>query len=174
MQSAKFVGLDTFFVAAQTAARASCTYLEACPGQPLVECCMITSEQALRLALEYASSFATLLSDGAHLAWLTSEAQFTKLFCERLLPCLKPELPSCARVLAAWRDLERSGLRNLRGREEIYELSDRITEMHLIAQAAKDARVPLRSCALPACGACEAHVAHFKKCGACGQVVYCS
>ena len=32
----------------------------------------------------------------------------------------------------------------------------------------------LRSCALPCCGATEAHVSHFSKCAACQGVVYCS
>ena len=31
----------------------------------------------------------------------------------------------------------------------------------------------LRSCALPGCGAMEAHPAHFKSCAACRMVVYC-
>ena len=42
------------------------------------------------------------------------------------------------------------------------------------AQAAQNKGAPLRACALPSCGAREAHVAHFKKCSACSQVVYCS
>jgi hypothetical protein len=32
----------------------------------------------------------------------------------------------------------------------------------------------LRTCALPGCGAKEAHPAHFKSCAACRGVVYCS
>ena len=31
----------------------------------------------------------------------------------------------------------------------------------------------LRTCALPGCGAKEAHPAHFKSCAACRTVVYC-
>jgi len=42
------------------------------------------------------------------------------------------------------------------------------------AQAAASAPELLRSCALASCGAKEAHVSHFSKCGACKTVVYCS
>jgi hypothetical protein len=38
------------------------------------------------------------------------------------------------------------------------------------AAAASERRV----CALPSCGAREAHVSHFKLCAACKTVVYCS
>lgn len=39
--------------------------------------------------------------------------------------------------------------------------------------AADVARHGLRTCALPACDALEAHPGHFKKCGACKTVAYC-
>jgi len=42
------------------------------------------------------------------------------------------------------------------------------------AQSAASAPELRRNCALASCGAKEAHVSHFSKCGACKMVVYCS
>ena len=78
---------------------------------------------------------------------------------------------------APWRRLQRSGVLetgDLTGDaidEELYELMD---ENDKIVAARIAAQGGLRACALPSCGAREAHAAHFKKCGACGIVVYCS
>ena len=50
------------------------------------------------------------------------------------------------------------------------------SKQQAIHQAAieKSLNVPgLRRCALPGCGAREAHPAHFKSCAACRTVVYC-
>ena len=85
-----------------------------------------------------------------------------------------PHVPGGVRVLAAWHDLERSGKLNELQDKELCESIRRTHQQVVNAQAAKDARVPLRTCALPSCSAREAHVAHFKKCGGCRAVIYCS
>jgi hypothetical protein len=41
------------------------------------------------------------------------------------------------------------------------------------ARSAAAAAGKLRSCALVSCGVTEAHVSHFKACGACKTVAYC-
>ena len=44
----------------------------------------------------------------------------------------------------------------------------------LFAAVQKSLSAPgLRSCALPGCGAREAHPTHFKSCAACRTIVYC-
>ena len=103
-----------------------------------------------------------------------NEQLFLVSFRERLLPILNPEEPRFAPLLAAWRDLEQRGMLHLFQVEQTRELQERFTKSFIDAQAAKDAGVPLRACALPACGAREAHVMLFKKCSACGSVFYCS
>ncbi len=50
----------------------------------------------------------------------------------------------------------------------------RITEEVSAAGASAAAAPERRACALPSCGAREAHVSHFKLCSACKTVVYCS
>ena len=95
-------------------------------------------------------------------------------FRQVLLPYLKPDEPRSARLLTAWRSLQQCGLLQELEVEQAGECCERTYKSLAAAQAAKEAGVPLRVCALPSCGAREAHVAHFKNCGACGGVVYCS
>ena len=74
---------------------------------------------------------------------------------------------------SAWQRLQRSGVLQAR------RIEDRIRESTPVAHAMaaavlKSMAAPdLRSCALPGCGAKEAHPAHFKSCAACRTVVYC-
>ena len=77
---------------------------------------------------------------------------------------------------------ETEALRRLLARHPM-RTTQTIAEMHnnrawlegVAAHAADDvARHGLRLCALPGCGAREAHPKHFKLCGRCRRVVYCS
>ncbi len=76
----------------------------------------------------------------------------------------------------AWHALERSGVLRERGLigDEAWEAVDNSTlSMHVRGIAARTAP-GLRSCALARCASREAHPAHFKRCGGCSTVVYCS
>ena len=56
--------------------------------------------------------------------------------------------------------------------EGIAELAPK--KQAFLAAVQKSLTAPgLRSCALPGCGAKEAHPAHFKSCAACRTVAYC-
>ena len=73
----------------------------------------------------------------------------------------------------AWQRLQRSGVLQARRIEENLRLQE--AEQHALSTAIqKSLTAPdLRRCALPGCGAHEAHPAHFKSCAACRAVVYC-
>jgi hypothetical protein len=79
-----------------------------------------------------------------------------------------------AQLLAAWGRVERSGVLQARNITQAVAVStrndERVTSMAATAVAAKG----LRHCALGSCGARELHASHFKLCGACKTVVYCS
>ena len=171
----QYVGVEAYFAAAHTAV-STLNLLEYMRLQhdPLTAICLTFIEHALQFASQPDESL--LHSDQTQGTLLTSmESFFLHSFLTTLLPSLKPEAPGCAGVLAAWHDLARNGplLHYLLG-EEMRADVDRHDISYASVQAAKDARKPLRTCALPACGAREAHVAHFKKCSACSSVVYCS
>ena len=76
-------------------------------------------------------------------------------------------------LAGAWERLERSGvLQARRIQERIQFDAPRQQAFHTAVK--KSLTAPdRRSCALPGCGAKEAHPAHFKSCAACRTVVYC-
>jgi hypothetical protein len=80
----------------------------------------------------------------------------------------------CARILAAWRRLQSSGVlqrRNiLQGMNGIIMAHDTHAAATAVATAAARG---LRVCALHTCGAQEVHASQFKRCAACLSVVYC-
>ena len=72
-----------------------------------------------------------------------------------------------------WQRLQRSGVLEVRGIEKLNE-SMMPTQRAFGAIVHKSLYAPgLRRCALPGCGAKEAHPTHFKSCAACRTVVYC-
>ena len=76
-------------------------------------------------------------------------------------------------LAGAWQRLQRSGVLQARRIEEKIAAHE---PDHLAQRAAiqKSLTSPgLRPCALPGCGAREAHPTHFKSCAACRTVVYC-
>jgi hypothetical protein len=78
-----------------------------------------------------------------------------------------------ARILAAWRRLQSSGVLQRRG---ILQGVSFVTahNTHVTATAAATAAARgLHFCALPTCGAQEVHASQFKRCSACSGVVYC-
>ena len=92
--------------------------------------------------------------------------------------------PSCAAQLQkigdAWARVQASGV--LRRRCLNYAGADGAALVKVQAEEnkrnfkavdAREARRGLRSCGLTSCGAKEAHVDHFKRCGACRAAVYC-
>jgi hypothetical protein len=80
-----------------------------------------------------------------------------------------------ARLIAAWRQLQRSGmLEQRRLLTDGVGVTTRISKDVSAARASAAAAPERRACALPSCGAREAHVSHFKLCSACKTVCYCS
>jgi len=74
--------------------------------------------------------------------------------------------------------LQQSGVLETRGITDEIQRDEQINtnrdEQHAVAVRAAMAAHGLRSCALPGCGAKEAHLRHYKRCSACQAVVYCS
>ena len=76
-------------------------------------------------------------------------------------------------IASAWQQLQRSGVLQTRRIEEAIQcILHTETAYHAAIQSSLNAP-DLRSCALPGCGAKEAHPTHFKSCAACRTVVYC-
>ena len=169
-QNGKSVGIAAYFAAARTAVVAShfSQALQPVPEDPLLGCCLNFFEHGLLLTLRQYSPVKLNVSIP------NAVMLFLDTFRNIMLPGWKPVEPRCARLLMAWRRLELSGLLQILRVEETRESCESVIQSLADVQAAKDAGVPLRTCALPACGAREAHVGHFKRCGACGGVFYCS
>ncbi len=70
--------------------------------------------------------------------------------------------------------MERSGVMQQRRMEQGMASNRQQTADACAAAATSAAARGLRRCALPSCGAREAHVSHYKLCAACQTVVYCS
>jgi hypothetical protein len=79
-----------------------------------------------------------------------------------------------AQLLAARGRVERSGVLHARNIAQAAALMARNDERVAAVTAAALAAKGLRFCALDSCGAREVHVSHFKLCGTCKAVVYCS
>ena len=79
-------------------------------------------------------------------------------------------------ILTAWARLRNSGVLESRGILNAVSSSRTTASLraHTAAVQAAMEAPNLRTCALAACGAKEAHPAHYKRCAACGGVVYCS
>ena len=169
LRDAHCVGVKAYFAVARDALFVMYTgrIVGLVPDELLLGRCLGFVEHALLLMLCDPGEFNVV-----HIA--APLQLFLDAFRKCLLPFLKPEEPRCARILAAWRDVEQNGLSQVLQVEHARELSGRINKSLADAQAAKEAGAPLRACALPSCGAREAHVAHFKKCSGCGGVYYCS
>ena len=169
---AQHVGVAAYFEAARVAVLASHSLLARRVGrdEPLLCRCLVAVARALLLTLGRKAALGAV-----HSLYMTSaEPLFLVEFRTRLLPDLNPEEPRCTRLLAEWHKLVQSGVLYELEIEQTCKQSGRAVKSFVEAQAAKDAAVPLRACALPSCGAREAHVFHFKKCSGCDQVVYCS
>ena len=76
-------------------------------------------------------------------------------------------------LAGAWERLQRSGV--LQARRIDTGIADVLAEQQALQAAIQSSMMApgLRTCALPGCGAKEAHPAHFKNCTACRAVVYC-
>jgi hypothetical protein len=86
-------------------------------------------------------------------------------------------MPRIGAVREAYGRLQRSGVleaRKLAGHSSAaFASCVKETEACWSAANERAAQRGLRACALPSCGAREAHVAHFKLCGRCSSVAYC-
>jgi hypothetical protein len=112
-----------------------------------------------------------------------AEAELTLPFEGRIVECLqglaeKPQLleqhsAAGARLLANWRRLLQSGVLQRRHMDVALECLAQERADVRSASAAAAAAPGLRTCALAACGAREAHPAHFKSCAACRVPAYC-
>jgi hypothetical protein len=76
-------------------------------------------------------------------------------------------------LLAPWRRLQESGVLRHRNVGAACAYTDAFRDARLSAADAAATAPERRACALPCCGAREAHVSHFKLCAACKTVVYC-
>jgi len=85
-----------------------------------------------------------------------------------------PSSGAGARVRDAWRRLERSGVLDSHKMDEALESMHSLSSRRKLAVQAAAVAAGLRTCALPGCGARERHPSHFKTCGACKTVAYCS
>jgi len=82
--------------------------------------------------------------------------------------------PETKQLCAAWQRMLGSGVLQARG---IDKGIDKTIKHHQRIRATADEDLAaglLQQCALAGCAAREAHVSHFKKCGACRTVCYCS
>ena len=106
------------------------------------------------------------------------EVAFTDMLHRSIFVTSPPEERLDARLVqqlaGAWHRLQRSGVLQTRHIEEAIQLlTARKQYPHLDAIKKSMSAPGLRSCALPGCGAKEAHSTHFKSCAACRTVVYC-
>ena len=76
-------------------------------------------------------------------------------------------------LAAALQQLERSGVVEARGIDNTIKIMKPAEQVFEATVQNSLNASGLRSCALPGCGAKEAHPAHFKSCAACRAVVYC-
>jgi hypothetical protein len=87
--------------------------------------------------------------------------------------CATSGSESHARILAAWRRLQSSGVLQRPGIQQGVSLV-MADDTRVAANAAATAAAQgLRVCALHTCGAQEVHASNFKRCSACSGVVYC-
>jgi hypothetical protein len=78
-----------------------------------------------------------------------------------------------ARILAAWRRLQSSGVLQRRGFLQAMRVASADISHAVATAAATAAARGLHFCALHTCGAQEVHASQFKRCAACLSVVYC-
>ena len=107
-------------------------------------------------------------------SWLSGEPTLV-----RQLRVLIPEVsdvnqPATKQLCAAWRRLLSTGVLRARGIDEGIDDSLQATARVRAAAEADLAAGRLQQCALAGCAAREAHASHFKRCGACRTVCYCS
>jgi hypothetical protein len=76
-------------------------------------------------------------------------------------------------LLGQWWHLQACGVLHQRHIAHIFARSDELGSAARMAAEAAASAPTLRGCALPSCGAREAHVSHFKLCAACKAVAYC-
>jgi hypothetical protein len=90
---------------------------------------------------------------------------------KRFLPTSSNEWQ--ARILAAWRRLQSSGVLQRRGILQGISVAEAYYTHATATAAATAAARGLHFCALHTCGAQEVHASLFKRCSACLSVVYC-
>jgi hypothetical protein len=127
----------------------------------------------------------TLMADAVEVFMLPRIAEaemvlvFEGHFVENMQPLMESPLllapygAAGTRLLGSWRRLLQSGVLQRRRTDAAQQ---RIAQQRAdvsSASAAAAAAPGLRSCALAACGAREAHPAHFKSCAACRVPAYC-
>jgi hypothetical protein len=78
-----------------------------------------------------------------------------------------------ARIFAAWRRLQSSGVLQRRGILHGASIAEADRARTNDTAAATAVARGLHFCALPSCGAQEVHASQFKRCSACLGVVYC-
>jgi hypothetical protein len=141
-------------------------------------CVSAMSDRGYELRMEHVCDALAFMAaprrSGAH-NWIGAEATFVTEVRDLVDSGSVPaDTALGARLIAAWRHLQHSGML-----EQRRLLTDGVgavarCEEEVMAAGASAAAAPeRRTCALPSCGAREAHVSHFKLCAACKTVVYC-
>jgi hypothetical protein len=87
--------------------------------------------------------------------------------------CFRATCEWQARILAAWRRLQSSGVLQRRGILQGMSVMKAHNTRATATAAATAAARGLRICAMHTCGAQEVHASQFKRCSACLSVVYC-
>jgi hypothetical protein len=103
-------------------------------------------------------------------AWLVGNAQ---LFIEEEQRFRATSSEWHARILAAWRRLQSSGVLQRRGILQGVSFNDAAVAHATATAGVTAAARGLHFCALPTCGAQEVHASQYKRCSACLSVVYC-
>jgi hypothetical protein len=166
-----YVGYDAYIITAGLALQlcADCTDVDAAQTLTLSE----ATAEACRVFVESAFDMIQLR---------TGDGSITEACLVRIAQEIMDEFRATecnqgnarARIVAAWRSLQSSGVLQRLGILEgvSFVMADH-TRATATAAATAAARGLLHFCALHSCGAQEVHASQFKRCSACLSVVYC-
>jgi hypothetical protein len=166
-----YVGYDAYIITAGLA-------LEVCAlATDLLSAQMLNMQEATAAScsvfVERAFDMIKLRTVGTSMLETTLVTNAQMIFEERQYIKVSSNDEWQARIVAAWRRLQSSGVLQRRGIVQgMSGVKAYSTHQSDTAAAAVAAR-GLHFCALHSCGAQEVHASHFKRCSACLGVVYC-
>jgi hypothetical protein len=176
---AAYAGYDTYILTAGLALRLCVVTAQAllnpvAPEATAVAGSMFVERAFDMMQLPTGSANLMQLRTGAAHMFETTLVRNAQIFIEeRPSFCTTSGNEWQARILAAWRRLQSSGVLQRRGiLQGMGAITAQTTHQRAAAAATAAAR-GLHFCALHACGAQEVHASQFKRCSACSGVVYC-